>query len=177
MRTRKRLQRNTVAGTHLAYARVNTPGDPLKNLALRGFLVPETRLWYNGYVPRRFPFITTFGLFVIIAVLYAIGLYFKLLWQIWWYDILLHTLGGVLISYVFMELIKVYGYQFRKVVHMFIPAIAAALVIGLLWELFELISGATFVSKAGYKTDTIIDIICDITGALIGVFISYKKHE
>ncbi|MDQ3014292.1 MAG: hypothetical protein M3Q73_00295, partial [bacterium] len=109
--------------------------------------------------------------------LYAIGLYFKLLWQIWWYDILLHTLGGVLISFVVMELIRVYGFTFRKMYHMFIPAITAALIIGLLWEGFELVSGATFVSKTGYKTDTSIDIVCDIAGALIGVLLSFKKSN
>lgn len=128
-------------------------------------------------MPRRFPFITIFGLFVFIAVLYAIGLYFKLLWQIWWYDILLHTLAGVLISLVFLGLIRMYGFTFRKMHHMFIPAIAAALVIGLLWEVFELVIGATFVSKAGYKTDTSIDLVCDIVGAMIGVLISFKKSN
>jgi hypothetical protein len=124
---------------------------------------------------RRFPFGLSLGLFFMLGLLYGLGLYLRLPWQLWWYDIILHILGGFLASFVILEMLKSHQVSLRSLSQWIMAGLLISLGIGLLWECYELVSGSIFVTREGYMVDTGIDLACDIVGGIIAAFFSYKR--
>jgi hypothetical protein len=115
-------------------------------------------------------------LFITLTALYAVGLAFDLPWYYWWYDIMLHILGGMLAGFVAVSVVRAdQGEQNLGI--MVTRGIIAALILGLLWELFELIIGATFVTVEGYPRDTFIDLLCDVSGGILGSLYNYRHSK
>ncbi len=112
-----------------------------------------------------------------IAVINEIALYFHLFFQLWWFDAVLHFLGGVWVAfaalwvYFFSDYIK--KRQYDSLTTFAVP-ILAVFFIGLLWELFEVIIG-TPVAVTSY--DTVKDLIMDTLGgfAAHAYFINYAR--
>jgi hypothetical protein len=101
---------------------------------------------------------------VILAVLHGAALVFSLYWVYLWLDVPMHFLGGAVVAL---------GYQSRfmlgKVAHRLsfgLPTtLLMVLVVGGLWELYEYIVGPIL---PGYAKDTVIDIVMDVLGGLVG---------
>ncbi len=123
----------------------------------------------------RFPIIVSFGLFVLLVVLYTTGLYFRLPWQIWWYDIILHLLGGILVGFVIVEALGLSQTKINKLIDAIFIGLISAIVIGTIWELYEVSIGATMVSYEGYPMDTVIDLLFDMLGGLAGAGYGYQQ--
>ena len=98
--------------------------------------------------------------------------------KFWWWDLLLHTLTGIIIGLVgFIILLVLYR---RKIVNaspssiaLFSFSLAAA--IGGLWEIFEFFMDQTFglnMQKSGL-VDTMVDLIVNNIGALFASLIGY----
>jgi hypothetical protein len=167
------------AATHLAYARVNTPGDPPKNPFLLGFFDPLFNMenpCYNRNMEARLHFTISVVMFLFIAFLYGTALYYDLPWYFWWYDIVLHIFGGMLISFVTVSIIRAREGE-HNLYRMIMLGIVSAFVIGLLWEVYEIVTGSTYVTKEGYPMDTVIDIISDISGGIIGALYNYRHSK
>lgn len=117
------------------------------------------------------------GLVLIIATLHAVAFQYSLYWHFWWYDILVHFLGGL-----FAGLLSVWIVFYSNYVRApritrgasLIVVIGGALVIGVGWEVFERFLGHTW-SPEGYWFDTGVDIFMDILGALLG-FAMIVRH-
>ena len=106
---------------------------------------------------------------ILVALLYVFGYQYSLLWRFWWYDILLHTLGGIGIGLFAVRLSIFFGTS-RQVSY----AIAGALLIGAGWEVFEYSLGLPRSVFFNYAVDTTKDMLMDVTGALIGVSIARR---
>lgn len=113
--------------------------------------------------------------FVFIANLAA----YKFYWysSIWWYDMLMHTLGGV-----FLALLA--GVMARKAMQRehrgetIVSILIFVLVLSVGWEIFEyivqvLIKPEPFVNIP----DTISDLVCDMVGGTIGVFFVLRAKK
>jgi hypothetical protein len=83
-----------------------------------------------------------FAVIIIIAVLHGFAAYFHLYWQLAWFDRVLHPLGGLWIGLVTMYLLSLKVRAINKGAILII-CLVAALVIGGLWEIFELAIGVT----------------------------------
>lgn len=95
------------------------------------------------------------------AVIYLAGLEYFLFWKLWWFDILLHFLGGLwaaLASAWFFALLS-------RRLNLF-SIILCVLLIALGWEAFEYILG--FPREEAYLFDVFLDITMGVLGGLVG---------
>lgn len=114
---------------------------------------------------QRFVFLFFALSLLTLAGLHAAALTFYLYWVYLWFDIPMHILGGATVAL---------GYQSRfglsKFAHKLsfglISTLLFVLAVGLVWEGYEYVVAPTF--KEGYLEDTIIDIVMDLLGGLIG---------
>lgn len=94
-----------------------------------------------------------------IAVLHQLALEHFLYWKLWWFDVLLHFLGGVLIggiAFVFSDVYKT---------PRLLTLILILLIVGIGWEVFEWIF--KLYDGAWDPVDTAIDLAMDTLGAFL----------
>lgn len=121
---------------------------------------------------------TLAALVCVIAVFHIAATLFYLYWKFWWYDMLLHFLGGIFIALLVLWIRFFSGYfgvppipLQHKALRF---ALLATLCIGVGWEVFERALGHTW-SVEGYWLDTSIDIALDVAGGLVG-FLFFKRR-
>ncbi len=116
-----------------------------------------------------------FILIVIIAFLNYIALENFLYWRFWWFDILMHFLGGFWVSltalwlFYFSSFVKNYR---KNLIDIFIISLTSVLVVGIGWEVFEFVIETSFSNN--YVADTILDLIMDVVGSLVITFLLLK---
>src|SRR3989338_6446852 len=104
-----------------------------------------------------------FGLLVILWILNFIALEFYFYWNIWWYDLMMHTLAGFSGGLI--------AFWFAKTVNIsrpFLFALVSLMVVGIVWEVFEYVFEIT--PMIDYWQDTITDLIADGVGASLACF-------
>lgn len=108
-----------------------------------------------------------FYLIAVIALMHLTGLSLFLYWVFWWYDIVVHFLGGVWVALA--------GYWASALI-LRVPRsweiIALVVGIGICWEVFEVLAGVP--REDNYAIDTIFDLCMDFGGALFGVFFARR---
>ncbi len=115
----------------------------------------------------------------VIAVMHLLAISFHLYWTFWWYDIILHFLGGVFIGLLSLWLRFFSGYfgtpriPARTRVFYFVGV--SVLTIGIGWEVFERVLGHTW-SVEGYWLDTILDVILDFLGGIVAFKFFNRKY-
>ena len=119
-------------------------------------------------------FILLFFVLVVIAILHALGLVF------FWYvrftplDIVVHFLGGFWVAGMVLWLTVLSGFGKDKNVepHIFFISLIAGLLVGVGWEIFEfaIFKPLLLVDKEDYMRDTTIDLVMDISGALVAAW-------
>lgn len=116
-----------------------------------------------------------FGTSFLIGALHLGALKYSWYWLYWWFDIPVHFLGGIVVAlislYVYLKYSSAQGSLTKK--QLFWVTFLGVLVIGLLWEAFELVVGGRAFADSDYMLDTISDIFTNISGsALVYVIIS-----
>ena len=107
-----------------------------------------------------------FAQLIILIVLTNIvfyGLAHDFLWSVSWFSALAHLLGGM-----WAAMFAAWGMQFLGIRVRFLYCVLFAIVLGLCWEIFEVIIGATHFPASTF--DTVEDIGMDIVGGVAGVF-------
>lgn len=94
------------------------------------------------------------------VVLY--GLAHAYLWDVLWYSAIAHTLGGLWAILFFL-----WAQNMLRLSRNLTLCVAAVLVLGILWEIFEFLIGATHFPADTF--DTAADLIMDMIGGMIGV--------
>ena len=119
----------------------------------------------------------------IIAALQFTAISFHLYWTFWWYDIILHFLGGIFVGLLILWFRFFSGYfgvhQHTSEVSTFFFIVIATLIVGVGWEAFERALGQTW-SVEGYYVDTILDVIFDLIGSVVAFYFfrsRYMTHE
>jgi hypothetical protein len=115
----------------------------------------------------------TFFLLFVVAVLNFFADTLYLFRFIWWFDILLHFLAGGVVAMAWIltgDFVR--GETQGDKNRIILIAIFSALVIGILWEIYELyfdITGVDEISHGmSYVVDTAKDIVMDLSGGLFG---------
>ena len=118
---------------------------------------------------------TLLTLLVILGVLHVIAIYFYIYWTAPGFDVFMHALGGAFAGLFSLGMAQeIYGESLtrRKA---FFWAIIGAIFIGALWECFEFCTGMTFTTSHNFTSDTTIDMIMDVAGALLIYIFSLAK--
>ena len=115
-------------------------------------------------------------LLFIVATLYFLENILYLSWTIWWYDMLLHVLAGIVVGTTTLLILqKIFDRRLPSGFNITLIAIISVFCVGILWEIFELHFNLTSFSLASvYITDTTSDLILDMVGAFFGVFYGLK---
>jgi len=89
-----------------------------------------------------------------------------------WYDFMMHFLGGLSISFLILWLLNLSIFDRFRYLSTVFYLMFLVLIIGVFWEYFELYFSLTHMSDIGYAWDTAHDIIMDILGAVVAVWVS-----
>jgi len=115
---------------------------------------------------KRSSFAILAALLYAILVLHLLALYFYWYWMFWWYDILLHFLGGLWLGGTTLWFLQyVRKKPFGRTAQYVIPLVAV-IVIGLGWELFEFSLDTFIIFQTNDIIDTVADLFSDIAGGL-----------
>lgn len=91
-----------------------------------------------------------------------------LYWTVWWIDMVVHFLGGLTVGLTLMWLGSLSN-NFRdwSLKKLLFSALFGAILIGILWEIYELYFGLTSLSDGmDYWTNTSSDLIMDAVGGI-----------
>lgn len=110
----------------------------------------------------------------IVGVLQVVALKFFLYWTIWWFDIVMHFLGGFWIALIVLWFYKAFTRNEARSDHGYLLALLGVIVVGVAWEVFEVVAGLTD-AEENYAVDTIVDLIMDTVGALVAAYIVFRK--
>lgn len=99
-------------------------------------------------------------LLVLVAVLHLLGNIYSLYWKWEWYDVLLHTLGGIAIG-AYVQYMGFYR----------LAAAAFALTLLIVWEVFEVYIRRIDTLSSAYRVDTVLDITTGLVGIIIGCYL------
>lgn len=100
-----------------------------------------------------------------------------LYWKYWWFDNLIHLLGGFTIALIVLFYAERFSYlKLARQTKFLFFALVGALVASVFWEIFEFKAGIVFVAS-NYTLDTFLDISMGLTGALIGGVFAHKVRK
>ncbi|MEA2112483.1 MAG: hypothetical protein U9P50_00725 [Patescibacteria group bacterium] len=125
----------------------------------------------------------TFSIFLvvfiyIIFILNILASHFFLYWKFWWFDIIMHFLGGfwvALLSYYIFFLSK-YFRRIKEKLSIFYTSLFFVITVGILWEIFEYLAKAS-IYQSNFNLDTSLDILMDMLGWLLAYFILLKLRK
>ena len=106
-------------------------------------------------------------LIVLLILTYIVffGITHDFYWSIFWFSALAHFLGGL-----WAGIFGAWLLEFRGISRSFLFCIAVALLLGIFWEMFELVIGATHFPAD--TVDTVQDIYMDIIGGVAGALVA-----
>ena len=123
---------------------------------------------------RTILFKRAFILLVLVGILNFVANKLYFYWTLHYFDSLVHFLAGItvgLASVWFFSRNKVYMTQSSVFLSVFI----GVFVVGIVWEVFELVYGITsFSDGMHYVTDTSLDIGMDMVGGVLAGIYSWK---
>lgn len=103
----------------------------------------------------------------VLAVIHNIAIQLFLYWHIWWFDIPVHTFGGMIVAlgiFTLRDLRIIPNSWLRP-----LPVLCMVLFVALAWEVFELVAGIPI--EENYSVDTAIDVLVGMLGGYIGYII------
>lgn len=109
-----------------------------------------------------------FLLAISVVLLDTLGQLLRLYWSVWWFDVIMHFLGGVLVAFTAysLSLSSHFSKFFRSGVVWKIMLFTLA--VGVVWEIWEVANGWT-ASTEPHSVDTTLDLVMDILGASYGI--------
>jgi hypothetical protein len=115
---------------------------------------------------------------LITAILHFFALKTSLYWTTEWFDIVMHFLGGLTaglgVFFVILSLGMITHHEVSKKL-LFFSVITGALLIGVVWELWELFMQFTDISTD--MLDTVLDIVMDTVGAICAFGVGKRYLE
>lgn len=91
--------------------------------------------------------------------------------SIWYLDMFMHFLGGIWLGFFFIWFLKVKEISLQSI----LKIILSVLLIGIFWEIFEILVDKFLTQKYFNSLDTTSDIFFDISGGLFAIFYFFKK--
>lgn len=132
----------------------------------------------------------SFFLLVLISAIAVLNFYayqFHWYWEFWWFDIIMHTLGGIWVGSAALWLRYFRNAEAEKTelrtASILLFSLASVYCIGIGWELFEFSLDTFITFKIHNLMNTASDLFFDGAGSILAVFIfwavynMYASHE
>jgi hypothetical protein len=119
------------------------------------------------------------ALATVVALDYTARAY-HLYWSIYEFDSLVHFIAGITLGLFFIWLYFFSGFfnpQKRSLKKFILISVLGSLVVGVSWEVFELIFKQTMVQKVDYPYDLMMDLLMDVLGAVSGCFYAFLREQ
>jgi len=122
---------------------------------------------------RRLLFFT-FGAIIILAFLHGLAIWAYLYWTVWWFDTMMHFLGGFSIA-LFALWFSYKAGALKSITSKTIIScsLVSVLAVGVGWEIFEYVNDIAG-SPEDYSRDTSNDLIADLVGAFLAGIVVVK---
>lgn len=120
------------------------------------------------YMQQNKIFRAMFWILFIVGAMNAIAYKLYLFWTVIWFDMVMHFLGGLFVSLFFFAMLSVLKSKLSYVEKLVLGVVFTVLV-GLVWEYYELVIGVTNLADTVYWGDTGMDIVMDTLGSIVGV--------
>jgi uncharacterized BrkB/YihY/UPF0761 family membrane protein len=105
-----------------------------------------------------------FAALILLAVVHVVALELYLYWKFPWFDIPMHLLGGISVALGYSILHTRLSPRLRT----FSWYIAAVLLVGIGWEIFEYAAGISLAREESFLLDTALDLCMDTLGGILG---------
>ena len=115
--------------------------------------------------------VRTFLLIFLIFILNCLAMKFYWYSSIWYFDMIMHFLGGFWVSLAIIWFFHVKDVSLKLI----FKIILGVLLIGFLWEVFEVVIDEIFSKNSFNVLDTISDIFLDLSGGCLAVLYFTKK--
>lgn len=114
---------------------------------------------------------------MLIFILNTGATFFYWYYRLWWFDMLMHFLGGAFVvvagSYVFFNYAKKYKKQYS-----YLPFVVTTLIfVSIGWELYELFIDGVFQSQAMHLQDSLSDLCFDFAGGSVALLYLLKRSS
>ncbi len=124
-------------------------------------------------------FLRAVSILVLVYFLNYLAEIFYFHWTVWWYDVILHHLGGACAGtaflYFYFNFLIISKFEKLKAIKL---TFIFVLFVGVVWEIYELLHGDTsFSDGIYYYRDTVSDLIADSNGGFFAVYLSFKHFE
>lgn len=115
--------------------------------------------------------------FATLALIHVVSTKFFLYWKYTWLDIPVHLFGGSIVA-LGISILPFFRIELPKFFETMFGYVCLVIFVGIIWELFEYISGTSVYDEAFFG-DTALDFCMDALGAVIGYGIvrSLKRFE
>lgn len=111
---------------------------------------------------------------LLIGVGQTVAIEYSLYWSLWWYDIVMHFLGGLWIALIALWAYKAFAGEDAESNKGYLTALIIVVVVGILWEVMEILVGLTL-TQANYEMDTVLDLIMDVVGAICAARLVFRR--
>jgi hypothetical protein len=128
------------------------------------------------YMQKSTLFRAMFWVLFIVGAMNAIAYKLYLFWTVIWFDMVMHFLGGLFVALFFFWALSLFKSQLSYTEKL-ILGVVFTLLVGLVWEYFELIIGVTDLMSVEYWGDTGMDIMMDTLGATLGVMVVHSLEK
>ena len=120
----------------------------------------------------------SFILLIFIAAMHITAIKFDIYYEVWWFDNIMHFLGGVWVALTSFWLYNTSRFtrRFFGPSKPLIVALFSIVVIGILWEVYEYLTDQTY-SMIGYYLDTAKDLVVDLIGAVVATMYAAKYTQ
>ncbi len=119
-----------------------------------------------GMISTRTYFLITIG--GTWAGLHALAVAQELYWHLWWFDLPMHLVGGVVVALVWLTLCDV-RLPLVQCVATYWATLRFVILAVVVWELFEVWAGIPI--EADYGLDTAIDVALGLLGGHVGYYL------
>jgi len=123
---------------------------------------------------RKFYILFIFAVLSFVAVLEYYATLNFWYWRFWWFDMIMHTLGGLSVGLTALWIIFLRQSKHSKemrVLSVVLIALAAISAVGVGWEVFEIIAHRIFNLQIGGGWNTVSDLFFDLIGSSVAVII------
>lgn len=111
---------------------------------------------------------------ILLGVGQTIAIQYSLYFTIWWYDIVMHFLGGLWVALIALWFYKAFAGENAESSKGYLVALVVVVVVGIAWEVLEVLAGLTF-TGGNYAIDTVVDLIMDVLGAIFATRLVFRR--
>lgn len=117
-----------------------------------------------------------FAVLIIIGTTHMLGVVYFWYWKFLWLDAPMHFLGGLWVGLITLLIASLFIKRPETVkrFNIILLAVGSAIVVGILWEVFEYAFGISLASHSVFIRDTVTDLILDSVGGLVAGIYGYS---